>query len=58
MSTYIEDKLEKAKKKGLIKRIRTIKPTPDTYIHIGISKKKGKRGGVTIAGRVRHVKNR
>lgn len=52
------DKLEKAKKKGLVKRIRTIKPNPNTYIHIGVLKKKrGGRGGVTVAGRVHHIKN-
>jgi hypothetical protein len=50
------DKLEKAKKEGKILRIRTIKPNKDTYIHIGVTKKEGRRGGRTIAGKVRHVK--
>lgn len=30
------DKLEKAKAEGKVIRIRTIKPTPDTYMHIGV----------------------
>jgi hypothetical protein len=53
---YIEDRLEKARKKGLVKKIRTIKPTADTYIHIGILKKKGKRGGTTVSGPIIHLK--
>jgi len=52
-----EDKLEKEKKKGNIKRIRTIKPTPETYIKIGVRKRgAGKRGGKTVAGKVHHKK--
>ncbi|MDE1822709.1 MAG: hypothetical protein KGH50_00075 [Candidatus Micrarchaeota archaeon] len=52
------DKLERAEAKGEIVRIRTIKPSPDTYIHIGIGKRRGKRGGTTVAGRVRRIKKR
>lgn len=53
----MEDKLQKAIKKGLVKRIRTVKPSPGTYMHIGILKKKGKRGGVTVAGPVMKLKS-
>ena len=53
-----KDPLERAKDAGEILRIRTIKPTPDTYMHIGIRKKKGKRGGTTVSGPLRHVKKR
>ena len=30
-------------------RIRTIKPNKETYLHIGVKRKKGKRGGRTEA---------
>jgi len=42
-------------RKRKVLRYRTIKPTPTTYIHIAIVKKKGKRGGRTVAGKVHEL---
>lgn len=42
------------RKRGGVLRYRTIKPTSETYIHIAVVRKKGKRGGRTIAGKVHH----
>lgn len=50
-----EDNLEKAKKEGVIEKIRTIKPNKNTYIHVGVRKGRGGRGGRTIAGPVHHI---
>jgi hypothetical protein len=36
-------------------RYRTISPKPGTYIHIAITRKKGPRGGRTVAGEVHHT---
>jgi hypothetical protein len=54
-----KDNLEKEKARGNIERIRTIKPTKETYIHVGVRKHgKGKRGGKTIAGKLHHKKKK
>jgi len=45
------DALESAKARGQIARIRTIRPNPKTYIHVGF-----KKGGGSVAGRVHHIK--
>jgi len=34
---------------------RTIKPRKDVYIHVAVLRKKGKRGGRTVAGHIRYV---
>jgi len=36
-------------------RWRTIKPRKDVYIHVAVLRKKGKRGGRTVAGHIRYV---
>jgi hypothetical protein len=46
------------KKRGGAIRYRTIVPKKGEYIHIAIVKKKGPRGGKTVAGPVRRVKRR
>jgi hypothetical protein len=43
------------KPRGVI-RYRTIVPKPGRYIHIAVVRKKGPRGGRTVAGPVRHSK--
>jgi len=37
------------KSKNVYARVRTIKPTPSTYIRVGVKRKKGKKGGRTVA---------
>jgi hypothetical protein len=44
------------KKQGGLLRIRTKKISPTQYVHIYVTRKKGKRGGRTIAGEVRRKK--
>lgn len=51
-----EDNLEKAKRQGKVRRIRTIKPNKDTYIHVGVVKEGGREK--TVSGPVRHNKKK
>jgi hypothetical protein len=44
------------KKRGGLMRIRTKKVSATQYVHIYVTRKKGKRGGRTIAGEVRRKK--
>lgn len=44
------------KKRGGSIRTRTIKPTPDTYMRCEVVREKGKRGGRTVCGPVKHLK--
>lgn len=44
------------KRRGGVKRYRTIKPTKGTYIHVGVVPKAGPKGGHTVAGPVHHKK--
>ncbi len=46
----------KERRRGGVIRYRTIKPKPGRYIHIGVVRKKGPRGGRTVAGKVHKVK--
>jgi len=46
-----------AKRRGYL-RTRTIKPTPDTYMHVDVVKKKGPHGGRTVGGKINHDKRR
>ena len=39
-------------------KTRTIKPTPDTYMHCAVVRKKGPRGGRTVCGPVKKVKKK
>ena len=45
------------KRRGGVVRYRTKKVSKDAYIHIAVVRKKGKRGGRTIAGRVHRKKS-
>lgn len=42
--------------RGTVKKIRTIKPTPDTFAHVRVMSKEGPRGGKTIASGVQTKK--
>ena len=42
----------KERKQGGVIRYRTIKPKPGRYIHVGVTRKEGPRGGRTVAGPV------
>lgn len=44
------------KKRGGVIRYRTIKLSENEYAHVAVVRKKGKRGGKTIMGRIRKVK--
>ncbi len=46
------------KKRGGASRFRTIHPKgrPDVYMHVAVTKKKGPRGGNTVAGEPHHMK--
>jgi len=44
------------KKRGGILRIRTKKVSATQYVHIYVTRKKGKRGGRTIAGEIKKRK--
>ena len=46
----------KERERGGVIRYRTIKPKPGRYIHVGVVRKPGPRGGRTVAGRVHKTK--
>ncbi len=46
------------KKRGGVIRYRTIELGKGKYMHVAIVRKKGKRGGRTVGGRVRTKKSR
>jgi len=48
----------KIKKRGGAKRWRTIVPKKGRYIHVAVTRKKGPRGGRTVAGKVHTKKAR
>lgn len=48
-------KAEERRRGGVI-RYRTIKPKKGRYIHVGVVRKPGPRGGRTVAGPVRKTK--
>ncbi len=43
--------------RGRVLRYRTIVPKKGTYIRVAIVARPGRRGGRTIAGRVRHTRS-
>lgn len=46
----------KEKARGGVVRYRTIKPKPSRYMHVAVTRKKGPRGGRTVAGPVHKTK--
>jgi len=51
------DKTKKEiRKRGGAIRYRTIHPKghPDTYFHVAVVRKKGKKGGKTVIGKIHH----
>ncbi len=57
-SKISEDALAKGKREGRILRIRTIKPNEDTYMHVGVLRGRGVRGGRTISGPIHRVQGK